>query len=153
MIDSATDIDTSKTAVQGCLSVLVRLIEWHAQNLQAEAEAALATVDDIDGDIYDVAEAETPKAGALEERGAAFEQERQESDASLTVAPLPLLVAEILRHMPRLVDDLLSIRTEVPTRRFSNGNKRVPFGLVRLQAVELLTHMVYVRHPEVSVIE
>eukprot|EP00946_MAST-07B_sp_MAST-7B-sp1_P000716 g716.t1 len=135
LIDSATDVETTKTAVQGCLSVLVRLIEWHAQNLQAEADAALATVDDIDGNIDDVAEAETPKAGALEERGHAFEREQHPSDTSSTVVPLPLLVAEILRHMPRLVDDLLSNRTEVPTRRFSNGNKRVPFGLVRLQAV------------------
>ena len=34
---------------------------------------------------------------------------------------------------------------DVDNRRFSNGDERKPFGLVRLQAVELFTHMVYVR--------
>ena len=38
----------------------------------------------------------------------------------------------------------------VPELKFSNGDLRKPFGLVRLQAVELFTHMVYVRHPIVA---
>jgi hypothetical protein len=150
LIDSATNGNTQKTAVQGCLSVLVRLIEWHAQNLQSEADAALSTVDDIGSDLEDAAEAETPKAVALKKPSTAFEQDVDRGSASEAAVPLPLLVAEVLRQMPRLVGELLSNRVGMPARRFSNGNARVPFGLVRLQAVELLTHMVYVRHPDVA---
>lgn len=152
LIHAATDGKTNKSAVQACLSVLVRLIEWHAQNLQAEADAALPIQETLGSDNINFAEAETPKAVVSKKPSEVFgENAETEGNTLGKIAQLPLLVAEVLRQMPRLVDDLLSDRPGATERRFSNGGARVPFGLVRLQAVELLTHMVYVRHPEVSV--
>ena len=53
LMSAAVSADTSKCAVQGCLSVLVRLIEWHAQNLQFEADARLPTETMSDDDSSD----------------------------------------------------------------------------------------------------
>ena len=148
LMAAAVSPTTAKCAVQGCLSVLVRLIEWHAQNLQFEADERLPTEtmsDDEDSDKEDApaaAEAKTP-------RGSAQLDTFKEVPPLLEPLPLPQLVAEVVVNMPTLMEGLLK-HPDVPDRRFSNKDTRKPFGLVRLQAVELFTHMVYVRHQEVA---
>ena len=149
LVAAAVDPEANSFAVQGCLSVLVRLIEWHAQNLQADAdEEQQAPTDSIDFEDND--EVPTPKAAGSGVRFGSAPSARLVLLATPSVSPLPLLIAEILRQMPRLMSGLLQTSPTVQARTFSNGDVRVPFGLVRLQAVELLTHMVYVRHPEVA---
>ena len=143
LMSAAVSPSTAKCAVQGCLSVLVRLIEWHAQNLQFEADERLPTETMSDDDEDDMsgarAEAKTPRASMT-------------SKGSLDLfAPqeLPLLVGEVVSNMDTLINGLLK-HPDVPERVFSNRDRRKPFGLVRLQAVELFTHMVYVRHELVA---
>ncbi len=149
LVAAAVDPDANSCAVQGCLSVLVRLIEWHAQNLQADADEELqAPTDSIDFDDND--EVPTPKAAGNGARFGSAPSARLVLAPTPSVSALPLLIAEILRQMPRLMSGLLQTSPTAQTRTFSNRDVRVPFGLVRLQAVELLTHMVYVRHPEVA---
>jgi hypothetical protein len=79
-------------------------------------------------------EAKTPRVSSLSNL----------EDGSTKEIVLPQLIGEVISNMPILMNGLLK-HPDVDNRRFSNGDERKPFGLVRLQAVELFTHMVYVR--------
>ena len=161
LMSAAVSSSTAKCAVQGCLSVLVRLIEWHAQNLQFEADERLPTEtlsEDSDDDDATSAEAKTPRASTSSLSSIPMIPLTEDQTTATTTTTttsttpsieLPLLVAEVVSNMDTLMEGLLK-HPDVPDRTFSNRDRRKPFGLVRLQAVELFTHMVYVRHTEVA---
>lgn len=119
------------------------MIEWHAQNLQYEADERLPTEtmsdeeDEEDDEKTERMELKTPRSSSVS------------SSVMFEDTALPSLVAEVVSNMPTLMRDLLK-PPNVPDLKFANGDQRKPFGLVRLQAVELFTHMVYVRHPIVA---